>query len=121
MIATLLASAAHFAHNALFLDHYPGPPWIPGPWFVVGAWFLVAVILVRGYWWHIQGKRTLARVAVTTYCLSCFLVFGHYLYGSPRDFDLLTNVLIFAEGISGIALLTYFVGGMRSGSMHDPA
>lgn len=108
--ANLVASGAHFLHNAVLLDSYPGPLWIPGPWFVVIAWCFVAAALVLGYTWHRQGKVKRAFLAVTAYCVSTFLVFGHYLYGSPRDFDVLTNVLIFAEGISGMALFVYFVG-----------
>jgi len=120
VISSLVASAAHFAHNALFLETYPGPPWIPGPWFVVAAWLLIAATLLRGYFWHRAGHLRKATAAVSLYCASCLLVFGHYLYGAPRDFDLLTNLLIVLEGISGGALLVYFLGwagrGLSPGS-----
>lgn len=111
----LVASAAHFFHNARFLESYPGPPWIPGPWFVVVAWLVIAAILVRGYFWHRAGHSRKALVAVSVYCASCILVFGHYLYGAPRDFDLLTNLLIVLEGLGGATLLVYFVGWARRG------
>ena len=111
--ASLLASAAHFAHNAFFLASYPGPTWIPGPWFVVTAWFIIASVLVRGYFWHRSGRPTLALIALSTYSLSCLLVFGHYFYGPPSAFDALTNVLILLEGTSGVALFLYYVLAVR--------
>ena len=112
-MANLFASAAHFMHNAVFLETYPGPSWIPGPWVVVTAWFVVAAVLVRGYSWHRQGEPKRALVAVVAYCISCIFVFGHYLYGPPSDFEVLTNLLILMEGIAGFVLLLYFVGWGR--------
>ena len=116
VVANLITSGAHFLHNAVFLDRYPGPPWIPGPWFVVVAWFVVAAVLVQGYRWHRAGRAVPALVAILAFCASCFFVFGHYAYGHPADFDLLTNVLIFAEGVGGAALLVYYlaVGRLRA-------
>jgi hypothetical protein len=113
VIANLAASGAHFLHNAVLLETYPGPPWIPGAWFVVLAWLLVAAILVGGYRWHRARHPRKALVAVSLYCASCISVFGHYLYGPPRDFDLLTNLLIVLEGVGGIVLWVYFVGWAR--------
>jgi hypothetical protein len=77
---------------------------------VVVAWILVATSLVLGYRWHLRGKPGPASVGITIYGASCLLVFGHYVYGSPGDFDLLTNLLIVAEGIGGLVLLAYFFG-----------
>jgi hypothetical protein len=116
--ASLLASGAHFAHNAIFLSSYPGPTWIPGPGFVVAAWLVVAFVLVRGYSWHRSRRPTLALAALSAYTLSCVLVFGHYLYGRPSTFDLLTNALIFLEGISGVALFSYYVLVVRHEAVH---
>jgi len=110
VVANLLASGSHFLHNAVFLEDYPGPPWIPGPWFVVAAWCLIAAVLVLGYRWHRAGEPRKALVAICLYCASCILVFGHYIYGSPRSFDALTNLLIVTEGAAGITLLVYFLG-----------
>ncbi len=109
VVANLLASGAHFAHNAVFLDTYPGPPWIPGPWLVVGVWCVIAALLVRGYAWHLEGKRTRALAAVSTYCTSCFLVFGHYLYGPPRAHAMGANVFIVLEGAAAIVLFAYYL------------
>ena len=74
VMGNLLASLGHFTHYAVFLDRYPGPPWIPGPGFVIGAW-----------------------------CV------GHYLYGPPSGFDVLTNLLTVLEGVAGLLLLLHFV------------
>ncbi len=60
VVGNLLASGAHFAHNAAFFDAYPEPPWIPGPWFVVLVWLLIAPVLVKGYYWHQEGKSSRA-------------------------------------------------------------
>jgi len=120
-VASLTASAAHFLHNAVFLAEYPGPPWIPGPWFVIVAWLCVATVLLAGYAWHRRGRAGRAVVAVTLYCLSCLLVFGHYVYAPPADFDLLSNALIFSEGTSGMVLWVYFIGwGRRASTGANP-
>ncbi len=121
VVVNLLASAAHFAHNAAFFDAYPEPPWIPGPWFIVVVWLVVAPVLVMGYYWHQQGKPRRALAAVVAYCASGLLVFGHYLYGSPRELDLLTNFLIVLEGAAALALLGYFLALGRRGSMGPAA
>ncbi len=117
VLANLLASAAHFAHNAAFFDAYPEPPWIPGPWFIVAVWLVLAPILVMGYYWHQRGRTRRARVAVVTYCASSLLVFGHYLYGSPRELDFVTNGLIVLEGAAALVLLGYFLALARRDSM----
>ena len=109
VVANLVASGAHFTHNAVFLERYPGPLWIPGPAFVMAAWCVVAAALILGYHWYRRGRRRSALAAVSTYSASCILVFGHYAYGPPSDFDFLTNTLIALEGAGGIVLLTYFV------------
>ena len=106
-VLALVASAAHFGHNALFLDTYPGPPWITGPGMVVVAWLIAAAIGVLGYRWHRRGHRTKALLALGAFCASCLLGFGHYFYGPPSPLDLLTNALIVCEGIAGAALLLY--------------
>jgi hypothetical protein len=116
VVGNLLASGAHFVHNAIFLDSYPGPTWIPGPWFIVVAWMVVASTLLTGYFWHQSGRRGHALVAITAYCVSCLFVFCHYLYGSPTDFDALTNLLIILEGVGGVVLFTYFVAITRNGT-----
>ncbi len=117
VLANLLASAAHFAHNAAYFDAYPEPAWIPGPWFIVVVWLVVAPVLVMGYYWHRQGKPRRALAAVVAYCASGLLVFGHYLYGSPRELDFLTNFLIVLEGAAALVLLGYFLAVARRDSM----
>lgn len=113
VIVNLFASGGHFLHNAVFLDSYPGPDWISNPWMVVAAWFLVAAVLILGYRWYRRGDLAKASVAIPAYCVSCFFVFGHYVYGSPLGFDLLSNVLIFGEGLAAAALLVYYIGWAR--------
>ena len=117
VVTNLLASAAHFAHNAAFFDGYPEPPWIPGPWFIVVVWFVVAPVLVMGYHWHQQGKPRRALAAVVAYCSSSLLVLGHYLYGHPRELDLLTNFLIILQGAAALVLLGYFLALARGDRM----
>ena len=111
--ANLLASVAHFAHNAVYLESYPGPDWIPGPWFVVCYWLVAAAVLVSGYAEYRRCRSKAGLAGMGAYCLSSQLVFGHYLYGAPRDYDLLTNSLIVLEGVFGMALLIFIVGLAR--------
>lgn len=116
VVGNLLASGAHFAHNAAFFDAYPEPPWIPGPWFVVLGWLLIAPVLVKGYYWHQEGKPRKALAAIVSYCSASLLVFGHYLYGPPSELDLLANFLIVVEGAAALVLLGYFLARARRAS-----
>ena len=50
---------------------------------------------------------------MVVYCFSSLLVFGHYLYGPPRDLDLLANFLIVLEGAAALVLLSYFLALAR--------
>lgn len=108
VLVNLATSGAHFAHNAVFLDSYPGPPWIAGPTVVVAAWLGLAATLLLGVRWHRLGRVWPARIAIGIFGASCLLVFGHYAYGSPSDLDLLTNLLIVLEGSAGFVLIVYF-------------
>ena len=107
-MVNLATSGAHFAHNAVFLDSYPGPPWIAGPAVVVVAWLGLAGTLLLGMRWHRRGRGWPARIMIGIFGASCLLVFGHYAYGPPSDFDLLTNLLIVLEGAAGLLLIVYF-------------
>ncbi len=89
----------------------------PAPWFIVVVWLVEAAVLVMGYYWQRQGKIRRALAAVVTYCASSFLVFGHYLYGTPRELDLLMNFLIFLEGAAALVLLGYFLAFARRDMM----
>ena len=42
---------------------------------------------------------------------------GHYLYGHPRELDLLTNFLIILQGAAALVLLGYFLALARGDRM----
>ena len=118
VVANLSASAAHFAHNAVFFEAYPEPSWIPGAWFIVVVWCVVAPFLALGYYWDRRGQPKRAAAAFFVYCASGLLVFGHYLYGPPRELSLLANALIFLEGVAALVLLGHVLTRHQNREQH---
>lgn len=109
IVANLAASAAHFAHNAIFFEGYPEPEWIPGGWFVVLVWLIIAPALVLGYRWFVRGSRIQGLLAVLFFCSVSLLGLGHYLYGSPSELSFLTNFFILTEAVAALTLMVFSI------------
>jgi hypothetical protein len=113
VLLNLVTSAAHFAHNAAYLETYPGPPWISGPGVVVAAWLGIAGVLLLGYRWFERGHRAKALGAIAIFSVATMLGFAHYLYGAPSRHHTGANVTIVCEAVAGAVLLVYSLGRLR--------
>jgi len=108
ILVNLAASGAHFAHNAAFLESYPGPEWMTRP--IIGiVWALAAAALLLGYRAYRKGARRVGSLGVILYCVVSLFGFAHYLYGPPGDLSAWANAFIVAEGAASLVLLTWVI------------
>lgn len=106
ILLNLVASGSHFAHNGIFLESYPGPPWVSRPVIVV-VWVLIAAVLLLGYGLYRRGHRVGVFVACGVYGGASLLGLGHYMYGPPSELSAVANLFIVLEGAASVILLTY--------------
>ena len=101
IVVGIVASLAHFAHNALEIGNYPEPSWIT-PGIVLFAWIPNAVVagvaLVRKI-----GDLAFA-IFAAMFGVLMLTGLAHYLYGSPIHIPDLSNLTILFEALSGVAL-----------------
>ena len=111
VIATgVIASALHFADNAVEIAHYNEPGWITRSgvavtWFVVTA--IAAVALLHG-----RADKVFF-VLAGTYALVLLSALLHYVYGPPMDMPMLSNVTVLIEAVTGAALAVALVASAR--------
>jgi hypothetical protein len=99
--AGMLASALHFADNALAIEQYPEPGWIT-PLGVVAAWCPVTAIAVVAL-----ARKTADRVfftAAAAYVLILISGLLHYAFAAPMHMAVRSNVTVVAEALTGFAL-----------------
>ena len=106
LVATYFAaSLAHFSHNAQYIAFYPGmPAWLtPGKvwlfWFAVCGVGLLAWALTR------LGLRSLGLLALGVYGALGLDGLLHYRLGLCSEHTLMSNLTIWAEATTGLALL----------------
>jgi hypothetical protein len=103
-VAYLVASLSHFAHNAVYIAFYPGmPAWITHDtvwlaWLGVTAVGACAFVLAR-----------LARPTLALFVLAVYGGFGldglaHYTLALCSEHTLATNITIWSEAATGLAL-----------------
>ena len=118
-VAFLLASALHFADNALRFDHYhaEATPWL-SPAIVIVAWFVQTAFGIAGLVLHRRGQRV-GRPMLVVYSLLGFAGFLHYAAGMPHA-DLWMHLLIASEAAAGLALLVLVLRVSPAARPADP-
>jgi hypothetical protein len=102
VVVGIVASALHFADNAIEITHYNEPGWITSAGVVV-SWFVVtaiaAVVLLR--------RRADAAFFVFAGAYALVLLSGllHYAYGPPMNMPMRSNVTVLIEAATGAALV----------------
>jgi hypothetical protein len=105
LIGNAIASAAHFADNALRFEHYPEPTWITGPAVVDRLWFAITPLLALAWWLATRNRKWIALGAVATYAVLSLFTLGHYVYASPMELSFSMNALIVLEATFAALLL----------------
>lgn len=99
-----LANTLHFAMNADFISFYPYmPEWI-GPGTVYRAWILVNSVGLAGVLLYLGGYRLAANCTLVAYGLFGLDGLLHYSLDLFKDHDLVTNLAIGGEALTGLAL-----------------
>ena len=102
--AFLLASLAHFIHNAEYIAYYPGMPgWLTREkvylfWLAFASPGVVAVICAR------LGRPRLALGFLAVYGALGLDALGHYALALCSEHTLAANITIWAEAVTGLAL-----------------
>jgi hypothetical protein len=99
-----LASLAHFAHNALELNHYPHmPPWLTAS-AVMAAWLALSALGLCGYWLYRRGSDTAGLALIVLYGLCGLDALAHYLVAPFAAHGAAMHASILGEALAGVAL-----------------
>jgi hypothetical protein len=108
---SVLSTAAHYSHNFVEMDSYPG-----GGTFVkvaiVVSWPLLTAIGLYGYRLYASDRLREAHAALATYSLTGLITPLHFLSGEP-DIPAFWYATIFTDFVAGVAILA-FVGWSAS-------
>lgn len=108
---SILSTGAHYAHNFVRMDDYPGG----GPGVKVAillSWPLLTAIAVHGYRLYAAGRYREAHICLLLYAPLGLLTPAHFLYGEP-DIPAFFYATIFTDGIAGLAVVGFVVWSAR--------
>ena len=104
MLLYLLASLAHFLHNASELQHYPHmPPWLSGT-AVMGAWLALSALGALGYWLYRSVSTSWGLLLIALYGLCGLDALAHYAVAPFAAHTLAMHATIIGEALAGVAL-----------------
>jgi hypothetical protein len=104
---SILSTAAHYSHNFVEMDSYPGG----GPVvqvLIVLSWPLLTAIGLYGYRLYTQGRYRDAHVHLLIYSLTGLITPLHFVYGSP-DIAAFWYATIFTDFIAGASIVAFVV------------
>jgi hypothetical protein len=104
---SILSTAAHYSHNFVEMDSYPGG----GPMvqvLIVLSWPLLTAIGLYGYRLYKQGRYRDAHVHLLIYSLTGLITPLHFVYGSP-DIPAFWYATIFTDFIAGASIVAFVV------------
>ncbi len=106
LLASIISTAIHFTDNYRFIEHYPQPSWITAP-SIYQSWIILTSVGIAGYWLYKFRKFGFAYPCLIVYSLTGLASLGHYLYGSLSQFSLKMHLLIWMDGVTGLAILGF--------------
>ena len=104
---SILSTGAHYAHNFVRMDDYPGG----GPAVKVAillSWPLLTAIAVHGYRLYAAGRFREAHICLLLYAPLGLITPAHFLYGEP-DIPAFFYATIFTDGVAGLAVVGFVV------------
>ncbi len=104
---SMLSTAAHYSHNFVDVDSYPGG----GPVvqvLIVLSWPLLTAIGLYGYRLYGQGRPRDAHVPLLVYSLTGLITPLHFVYGSP-DIAPFWYATIFTDFLAGASIVAFVV------------
>lgn len=103
--AYFVASLAHFSHNAEYIAFYPGMPgWLTRET-VYLAWLGITSLGVLALVFAQLAAPTFALLFLAAYGAAGLDGLGHYMLALCSEHTLMSNLTIWTEAVSGLALL----------------
>ena len=106
IVLGIVASALHFADNALELDRYTGPRWIT-PAGVVVSWLAVTALAFAALLQRRPG--IVFRLCTALYAVLLLSGLLHYAFGPPMDMPLRSNLTVLVEACTGALLAAAWI------------
>jgi cation transport ATPase len=106
LLVSVFSTGFHYTDNFIFYDRYPQPEWITLP-SIYTSWLVLTLFGLVGYVFYRSGKFWVAYGCLAIYSLTGISSLGHYLYGSMSAFSPKMHFLIWADVISGLAILGF--------------
>ena len=102
---SILSTGAHYSHNFVEMDSYPGG----GPVvqvLIVLSWPLLTAIGLHGYRLYSRGRYHDAHVHLLIYSLTGLITPLHFMYGSP-DIPAFWYATIFTDFLAGASIVAF--------------
>lgn len=109
LIACIASTAAHYTHNYLEIEHYPGPSWISHDAVrvaIVVSWPILTAAGLMGYRLYERGHYVGAYPLLAAYSLLGIATLGHFTSGNPH-IPPFWYATIFTDGAFGLAILAF--------------
>ncbi len=103
----ILSTAAHYAHNFVRMDDYPGGG-VGVKVAILLSWPLLTAIGVYGYRLYAAGRFRQAHICLLLYAPLGLITPAHFLYGEP-DIPAFFYATIFTDGLAGLAVVGFVV------------
>ncbi len=104
---SILSTAAHYSHNFVEMDRYPGGGLLVQVAIVL-SWPLLTAIGLHGYRLYVRGRHHDAHVHLLIYSLTGLITPLHFVYGSP-DIPAFWFATIFTDFLAGAAIVAFVV------------
>jgi hypothetical protein len=108
---SILSTAAHYAHNFVRIDDYPGGG-VAIQVAIVLSWPLLTAIGLYGYRLYAAGRSREAHICLLLYAPLGLITPAHFLYGDP-DIPGFFYATIFTDGLAGLAVVGFVIGSAR--------
>jgi hypothetical protein len=102
---SILSTAAHYSHNFVEMDRYPGG----GPVvqvLIVLSWPLLTAVGLYGYRLYSRGRYRDAHAHLLIYSLTGLITPLHFVYGSP-DIPAFWYATIFTDFLAGASIIAF--------------
>jgi hypothetical protein len=104
---SILSTAAHYTHNFIRIDDYPGGG-VAIQVAIVLSWPLLTAIGLFGYRLYAAGRFREAHICLLLYAPLGLLTPAHFLYGDP-DIPAFFYATIFSDGLAGLAVVGFVI------------
>jgi hypothetical protein len=106
LIASIISTFVHYTDNFFFFEQYPQPEWITLSSIYI-SWLLLTAIGIAGYRLYSSQQLWFSYLCLFLYSLTGLSSLGHYFYGNLSRFSAKMNLFIWADGLTGLAVLLF--------------